>query len=59
MAKKRKKKARDMTTEEAIRVLFPDDVVDRIKRALADDDDDEKGDDDRKKKRKKKKKDGE
>lgn len=55
MAKKRKKKARDMTTEEAIRVLFPPRVVERIKRALSDDEDEEEKNGGKPKKRKKSK----
>jgi len=49
-AKSKKKKAREMTTEEAIRTLFPKKVIDRIREALANDDDD----DDRKKRKAKK-----
>jgi hypothetical protein len=51
LAKKRKKKARDMTTEEAIRVLFPKKVIERIKKALSEEDDEAE---ERQKKRRKK-----
>jgi hypothetical protein len=37
MARKKKKPARDMTTDEAIKALFPRKIVERIRRSLLDD----------------------
>ena len=41
MPRKKKKPARDMTTDEAIRALFPRKVVERIRQSLLDDFDDD------------------
>ena len=41
MGRRKKKPALEMTTEEAIRTLFPPKVIERIKRSLSDDFDDD------------------